>query len=116
MINYWISPISKSLNYLSPIKNKLTLNKQVKKTPNFVTNQLRYFYFTKYEKYMELEYTYKGNIVLDEKEQQIFDILREVVEKNNLNTTMRVAGGWVRDKVIFSRKNSKFDNNLAFGS
>lgn len=38
-------------------------------------------------------------IVLNQKEQELFGLLREVLHKNNLNTTLRVAGGWVRDKV-----------------
>ena len=35
-----------------------------------------------------------------ELEQKIFDTLLEVVEENGLQTTMRVAGGWVRDKLL----------------
>ena len=48
---------------------------------------------------MELEYNFKGAVTLNEKEQQIFDLLKEVKKVNNLETVMRVAGGWVRDKV-----------------
>ena len=33
-------------------------------------------------------------------EQTLFTALRSVVVKYNLSTTVRVAGGWVRDKVI----------------
>lgn len=64
MLNYWTSPVSKSLKYLrSPIstKNKISL-----------TKSLRYFYYTKQNQYMELEYSFKGNVNLDEKEKQIF--------------------------------------------
>lgn len=38
-------------------------------------------------------------IVLTAKERELFQLLREVLEKKNLRTTLRVAGGWVRDKV-----------------
>jgi tRNA nucleotidyltransferase/poly(A) polymerase len=39
------------------------------------------------------------NITLSEQEQKIFKTLMEVVEEHQLKTTLRVAGGWVRDKV-----------------
>jgi hypothetical protein len=39
------------------------------------------------------------NITLTELEQKIFKTLMEVVEEQKLKTTLRVAGGWVRDKV-----------------
>lgn len=71
-------------------------------------NQLKYYYFTQVEQYMELEYVFKGKIKLDEKEEQIFEILKDVLKVNNLNTTMRVAGGWVRDKVRFDSPNLDF--------
>jgi tRNA nucleotidyltransferase/poly(A) polymerase len=32
-------------------------------------------------------------------EQKIFDELMDVVKDHQLKTTLRVAGGWVRDKV-----------------
>ena len=32
-------------------------------------------------------------------EQKLFDTLLTICKENNLKTTMRVAGGWVRDKV-----------------
>lgn len=48
---------------------------------------------------MEAEYSYRGEISLTEKEKEIFDHLKNTVEKFNLGSTMRVAGGWVRDKV-----------------
>lgn len=38
-------------------------------------------------------------ISLTDKEKAIFKTLMEVVELNSLKTTLRVAGGWVRDKV-----------------
>ncbi|CAM8995892.1 unnamed protein product [Rhodiola kirilowii] len=39
-------------------------------------------------------------IVLTEKEQLIFDRLLQVVRHYNLQTQLRVAGGWVRDKLL----------------
>ncbi|KAJ8551178.1 hypothetical protein K7X08_000548 [Anisodus acutangulus] len=39
-------------------------------------------------------------IVLTEKEEEIFKRLIEVVEHYNLGTQLRVAGGWVRDKLL----------------
>ena len=50
------------------------------------------------------------NIKLTDKEQEIFNTLMEVVRENNLKTTLRVAGGWVRDKVSDNlRLYSEFD-------
>lgn len=44
----------------------------------------------------------KEKIDLTEKEKQIFDRLLEVLRYFNLKTQLRVAGGWVRDKVYTS--------------
>ncbi|THF96961.1 hypothetical protein TEA_003592 [Camellia sinensis var. sinensis] len=41
----------------------------------------------------------KDNIDLTDKEKQIFDRLLQVLRHFNLQTQLRVAGGWVRDKV-----------------
>ena len=38
-------------------------------------------------------------ITLTQKEKQIFTTLLNVVDEYKLKTTLRVAGGWVRDKV-----------------
>ncbi|CAN4119650.1 unnamed protein product [Withania somnifera] len=42
----------------------------------------------------------KDNIDLTPKEEQIFNRLLQVVEHYNLGTQLRVAGGWVRDKLL----------------
>ncbi|KAI7730938.1 hypothetical protein M8C21_032495 [Ambrosia artemisiifolia] len=42
----------------------------------------------------------KENIDLTDKEKQIFDRLLEVVRHFSLETKLRVAGGWVRDKLL----------------
>ena len=47
------------------------------------------------------EYRVDVNINLTDLEKKIFKTLMEVVEENKLETTLRVAGGWVRDKVSF---------------
>ncbi|XP_073288282.1 tRNA nucleotidyltransferase cca2-like isoform X1 [Primulina huaijiensis] len=39
-------------------------------------------------------------IILTDKENQIFDFLLQVCRHFNLNTELRVAGGWVRDKLL----------------
>ena len=39
------------------------------------------------------------HITLTEKEQKLFSTLLQIVKDNNLKTTLRCAGGWVRDKV-----------------
>ena len=40
------------------------------------------------------------NFTLTEKETKIFSIIKKIIEKNNLKTICRVAGGWVRDKLL----------------
>ena len=40
------------------------------------------------------------NIHLTKKEEDLFQFLRNAVNSSNTNTTMRVAGGWVRDKLM----------------
>ncbi len=40
------------------------------------------------------------NFTLTEKETKIFSIIKEIIEKTNLKTICRVAGGWVRDKLL----------------
>ncbi|KAL8234125.1 hypothetical protein R6Q59_020225 [Mikania micrantha] len=42
----------------------------------------------------------KENIVLTDKEKQIFDRLCQVLHHFSLETKLRVAGGWVRDKLL----------------
>jgi hypothetical protein len=52
---------------------------------------------------MELEYNYTGEIALDETESKLFTLLKDVMAANESKTVMRVAGGWVRDKVKFQQ-------------
>ncbi len=53
--------------------------------------------------FMEIEthttYAVRDTITLNETEKKIFDIFKNFVEESKLKTTIRVAGGWVRDKV-----------------
>ena len=44
----------------------------------------------------------RNHIDLTEKETLIFNRLKEVLRYFNYNTQLRVAGGWVRDKVFLS--------------
>ena len=44
-------------------------------------------------------------IEITPEEQKLFDTLLKVAADNNLKTTMRVAGGWVRDKVSGQESN-----------
>eukprot|EP00596_Hydrurales_sp_CCMP1899_P008325 CAMPEP_0119046230 /NCGR_PEP_ID=MMETSP1177-20130426/45243_1 /TAXON_ID=2985 /ORGANISM="Ochromonas sp, Strain CCMP1899" /LENGTH=662 /DNA_ID=CAMNT_0007019101 /DNA_START=210 /DNA_END=2195 /DNA_ORIENTATION=- len=41
-----------------------------------------------------------SDVVLTEEETELFSTLRKVVEEEELGTTVRVAGGWVRDKLL----------------
>lgn len=42
----------------------------------------------------------KETIDLNDKEKQIFDRLHKVIAHFNLETKLRVVGGWVRDKLL----------------
>jgi tRNA nucleotidyltransferase/poly(A) polymerase len=48
----------------------------------------------------EEKHSVTTKIKVTEHERQIFDTLLEVVKLNNLTTTIRVNGGWVRDKML----------------
>ena len=41
-----------------------------------------------------------GTITLTERESEIFAILRKTLDHGSLKTTLRCAGGWVRDKLL----------------
>lgn len=43
---------------------------------------------------------YGPYITLSPEERELFQLLRRAREEMNLNTTLRVAGGWVRDKLL----------------
>lgn len=48
-----------------------------------------------------LKNNYNGpNIYLTPEEQELFDLLSQVIKSTNISSTLRVAGGWVRDKLL----------------
>ena len=51
---------------------------------------------------MEKTTTYKINhdFVLTTKEKSLFDLLMKMLQEKNMQLTLRVAGGWVRDKLV----------------
>jgi tRNA nucleotidyltransferase/poly(A) polymerase len=52
----------------------------------------------------------KPVIQLTLEEEELFKLLRHVVEDKNLSTTLRVAGGWVRDKLLATEEfHGRFD-------
>lgn len=62
------------------------------------------------------DYKVDTNITLNENEKQIFSTLMQIVKEHNLKTTLRVAGGWVRDKVSFKKEfnsDQEFVRNLS---
>jgi len=52
---------------------------------------------------MESKVPIATKIALSEYEQKLFSDLVNIVSTKKLGTTLRVAGGWVRDKVIFKK-------------
>lgn len=53
-------------------------------------------------------YTVNENISLTPKEEEIFNLFTTFIEENKVDTKIRVAGGWVRDKVM-GRESSDID-------
>jgi tRNA nucleotidyltransferase/poly(A) polymerase len=66
----------------------------------------------------------KPQIQLTPDEQELFDLLTQVIKSTNIKSTLRVAGGWVRDKLLatdeFQRRgssgNSAVENNMSQSS
>lgn len=48
----------------------------------------------------------KDKIDVTNEEEEVFQLLLNVLQHSNLDTQLRVAGGWVRDKVPSSPFNS----------
>jgi uncharacterized protein with FMN-binding domain len=46
------------------------------------------------------QFVMTSKIQLTVKERQLCNLLLKVVKSNSLSTTMRIAGGWVRDKLL----------------
>lgn len=51
---------------------------------------------------------------LSEEEQELFDLLREVVKETELKSTLRVAGGWVRDKLLATSEYQRGRNEAKY--
>lgn len=55
-------------------------------------------------------------IELTEEERELFALLKKVVNETNLKTTLRVAGGWVRDKLLATKEfRKRFQGTSAGG-
>eukprot|EP00559_Dactyliosolen_fragilissimus_P004824 CAMPEP_0184867300 /NCGR_PEP_ID=MMETSP0580-20130426/25894_1 /TAXON_ID=1118495 /ORGANISM="Dactyliosolen fragilissimus" /LENGTH=848 /DNA_ID=CAMNT_0027367493 /DNA_START=275 /DNA_END=2821 /DNA_ORIENTATION=+ len=56
------------------------------------------------------------SIPLTKEESELFKLLAKVVSEKNMASTLRVAGGWVRDKLLsteeFSRSSSLYSNQI----
>eukprot|EP00547_Thalassionema_nitzschioides_P001569 CAMPEP_0194209746 /NCGR_PEP_ID=MMETSP0156-20130528/7760_1 /TAXON_ID=33649 /ORGANISM="Thalassionema nitzschioides, Strain L26-B" /LENGTH=662 /DNA_ID=CAMNT_0038936961 /DNA_START=341 /DNA_END=2329 /DNA_ORIENTATION=+ len=53
---------------------------------------------------------------LTEEEQELFDLLREVVIETKLKSTLRVAGGWVRDKLLGTSEYQRGRKETKYGT
>ena len=92
----------KSLNYIK--RNNVAL-----KSPSSINN----YFFIKRKQFSATNLFCDPNsidadlmIKLTTEEKELFDFLRNIVENEKLNTTLRVAGGWVRDKILESSSSS----------
>lgn len=64
----------------------------------------------------EKKFVSEGSIInLTEEEEELFNILLEVMHESEITSTLRVAGGWVRDKLLateeFRRGNARGSND-----
>lgn len=50
-----------------------------------------------------------NTIILNKNEIDLFSMLRRVVSDRSLGTTVRVAGGWVRDKILYGKAKDDID-------
>jgi len=67
------------------------------------TSSSPYHYHTQQEKQQQQHPPKRGYgpyINLSPEERELFRLIRKVRDESNLSTTMRVAGGWVRDKLL----------------
>ncbi|KAH7649795.1 Cca1p [Cryptosporidium bovis] len=79
------------------LKNKKTLNFTKRKL--YITSGQ--YENIKFEKKVKKDIECESiTIKLDKNEKKLFNLLFEYVSSNNLNTIVRVAGGWVRDKIL----------------
>eukprot|EP00339_Tiarina_fusa_P007177 CAMPEP_0117045854 /NCGR_PEP_ID=MMETSP0472-20121206/31727_1 /TAXON_ID=693140 ORGANISM="Tiarina fusus, Strain LIS" /NCGR_SAMPLE_ID=MMETSP0472 /ASSEMBLY_ACC=CAM_ASM_000603 /LENGTH=83 /DNA_ID=CAMNT_0004758025 /DNA_START=49 /DNA_END=296 /DNA_ORIENTATION=- len=54
---------------------------------------------------MNTNFTLQEKINITPSEKELFEFLLSVVENNQTKTVMRVAGGWVRDKLMGNEAN-----------
>jgi len=54
---------------------------------------------------------YGYSIQLTDDERELFQLLRQVYEETEMSTTLRVAGGWVRDKLLATPEFQVFHHN-----
>lgn len=48
-------------------------------------------------------------LILTDNERQLFEFLKQVIREKNLDIVLRVAGGWVRDKIINCEESNDID-------
>ena len=71
----------------------------------------RWFFSMFRKRYARELHTKEPTITCTNEEERLFEILRQVTTELKLNTTIRVAGGWVRDRLL--NLPSKDDVDLA---
>lgn len=57
-----------------------------------------------------------ATIQLTKGEQELFNLLTEVIHESEITSTLRVAGGWVRDKLLATEEFKRGRNNSQDGS
>ena len=64
-----------------------------------------FFYTQKMER--TTKYNIKTDIELNPKEKDLFKLFTDFIKEKEVKTVIRVAGGWVRDKVSVLNKKNK---------
>jgi tRNA nucleotidyltransferase (CCA-adding enzyme) len=90
--------------YLIKMEDQINLSKNLSSTSLHSYYNTQYLYLYDFVK----PHSLLKKIEIDEKEKEIFSIIKNILKKYNKTTTCRVAGGWVRDKLL-GRQNDDID-------
>ncbi len=101
-VNKFILKPTMEMNLTDNRQNNILVN-TVNTTTQYTTTKYLYEY-----KFIKPGKITNQSIALNDKENEIFSIIKDILKKHNKSTVCRVAGGWVRDKLL-GRKNDDID-------
>jgi hypothetical protein len=71
-----------------------------RKSSSFLTHRLPVLRINRQTLTFQSAQTVTGTFPLTKDEENLFNVLKSFIASKNRNTTLRVAGGWVRDKIL----------------